>query len=37
VNGGRRKRTPVASYSALAIAAAPGSDADSPAPIGGSP
>src|SRR2546421_12699724 len=37
VNGGWRKRTPVASKMALAIAAVPGTDADSPAPSGGSP
>ena|SRR5438093_10241172 len=37
VNGGLRKRTPVASKIALAIAAVPGTDDDSPAPSGGSP
>ena len=37
VNGGWRKRTPVASKIALAIAAVPGTDDDSPAPRGGSP
>jgi hypothetical protein len=37
VNGGWRKRTPVASKIALAIAAVPGTDDDSPAPSGGSP
>src|SRR3982750_2514040 len=37
VNGGWRKRTPVASKMALAIAAVPGTDDDSPAPSGGSP
>ena len=37
VKGGRRKRTPVASNNAFAMAAAPGNDADSPVPIGGSP
>src|SRR5262249_54716758 len=35
VNGGSRKRTPVASKIALAIAAALGTDADSPTPSGG--
>ena len=35
VNGGLRKRTPVASKIALAIAAALGTDADSPTPSGG--
>jgi hypothetical protein len=37
VNGGCRKRTPVASKIALAIAAVPGTDEDSPAPKTGSP
>ena len=37
VNGGCRKRTPVASKIALAIAAVPGTDDDSPAPSGASP
>jgi hypothetical protein len=37
VNGGARKRTPVASKIAFAIAAVPGTDDDSPAPSGGSP
>src|ERR1700730_18193886 len=35
VNGGSRKRTPVASKIAFAIAAALGTDADSPTPSGG--
>src|SRR3954469_9536860 len=35
VNGNSRKRTPVASKIALAIAAALGTDADSPTPSGG--
>src|SRR3954451_9858265 len=35
VNGGSRKRTPVASKIALAIAAALGTEADSPTPSGG--
>src|SRR5690625_267376 len=35
VNGAWRKRTPVASNKAFAIAAGPGTEADSPAPIGG--
>jgi hypothetical protein len=35
VNGNSRKRTPVASKMALAIAAALGTDADSPTPSGG--
>src|SRR5450631_1693029 len=35
VNGGSRKRTPVASKIAFAIAAAPGTEADSPTPSGG--
>src|SRR4051794_12893376 len=34
VNGGSRKRTPVASYIAFAIAAALGTEADSPTPKG---
>jgi hypothetical protein len=37
VNGGSRKRTPVASKIALAMAAVPGTDDDSPAPRMGSP
>src|SRR2546422_9320091 len=37
VNGGLRKRTPVASKIALAMAAVPGTDDDSPAPSGGPP
>ncbi len=37
VNGGSRKRTPVASKIAFAIAAVPGTDDDSPTPSGGSP
>ncbi|MNT39227.1 hypothetical protein D3C72_1754550 [compost metagenome] len=37
VNGGERKRTPVASKIAFAIAAVPGTDDDSPAPSDGSP
>ena len=37
VNGGCRRRTPVASKIALAIAAVPGTDADSPTPSAGSP
>ena len=37
VNGGSRKRTPVASKIAFAMAAVPGTDDDSPAPSGGSP
>jgi len=37
VNGALRKRTPVASKIALAMAAVPGTEADSPAPSGGSP
>ena len=37
VNGGERKRTPVASKIALAMAAVPGTEADSPAPSIGSP
>ena len=36
VNGGSRNLTPVASKIALAIAAVPGTEADSPAPSGGS-
>ena len=36
VNGGARKRTPVASKIALAIAAVPGTDDDSPEPSGAS-
>ncbi len=36
VKGGSRNRRPVASKIALAIAAALGTDADSPAPSGGS-
>jgi hypothetical protein len=36
VNGGWRKRTPVASKMAFAIAAVPGTEDDSPAPNGGS-
>src|SRR5207253_11281671 len=35
VNGGSRKRTPVASKIAFAIAAALGTEADSPTPSGG--
>ena len=35
VSGNSRKRTPVASKTALTIAAALGTEADSPAPIGG--
>jgi hypothetical protein len=35
VNGNSRNRTPVASKMALAIAAALGTDADSPTPSGG--
>src|SRR3954453_19559765 len=35
VNGGSRKRTPLASKIALAIAAALGTEADSPTPSGG--
>jgi hypothetical protein len=37
VNGGCRNRTPVASKMALAMAAVPGTDDDSPAPNAGSP
>ena len=37
VNGGSRKRTPVASKIAFAIAAVPGTEDDSPTPSGGSP
>ena len=37
VNGGSRNRTPVASKMALAMAAVPGTEADSPAPSAGSP
>src|SRR6266850_2041402 len=37
VNGGWRKRTPVASKIALAMAAVPGTDDASPAPSGASP
>src|SRR5690606_4278958 len=37
VNGASRRRTPVASKIALAIAAAPGTEADSPEPSGGLP
>jgi hypothetical protein len=37
VNGGLRKRTPVASKMALAMAAVPGTEADSPTPSAGSP
>src|SRR5882672_2894985 len=37
VNGGWRKRTPVASKIALAMAAVPGTDEASPAPSGASP
>ena len=36
-NGGSRKRTPVASKIAFAIAAVPGTDDDSPTPSGNSP
>ncbi len=36
VKGNSRKRMPVASYTAFAIAAALGTDADSPTPSGGS-